>query len=219
MTIWLYSGTPGSGKSLHAASDIRFQLNRHKPRPVIGNFPINYEGIRHPEMYQYIPNWEMRPDDLYQMAEDWWAAHPDDFREERYLVVLDECQLILNARSWSQRDRLAWIQLFSQHRKVGMKVVLVAQNAKMVDNQLRMLIEYDVVHRKLSNVGTLGWLMSLPFAGRIFVRVTNFYTLNERLSSEWYIARRADMRLYDTHAKFERTGEDGRGLAIPDPSM
>ena len=117
MTIYLYSGTPGSGKSLHAASDIRFALNRRHPRPVVGNFAINTEVVRHPDMYSYVPNWEMRPDVLYQMAEDWWAAHPDDFGEDRFLVVLDEVQLLLNARNWSNKDRLAWIQLLSRHTR------------------------------------------------------------------------------------------------------
>lgn len=218
MTIYLYSGTPGSGKSLHAASDIRFALNRRSPRPVVGNFAINGDVVKRPDMYHYIPNWEMRPDALYSMAEDWWAAHPDDFGEDRFLVVLDEVQLLLNARNWSAKDRLAWIELLSQHRKVGIRLVMVAQNAKMVDNQLRMLIEYDIIHRKISTAGVAGWLMGLPFGGRLFVRVMYYYQLNERLSSEWYLARRKDMLLYDTHARFER--QDGSaGVAVPDPSM
>lgn len=37
--IYLYSGTPGSGKSLHQASDIYYDLKYN--RPVITNYPIN----------------------------------------------------------------------------------------------------------------------------------------------------------------------------------
>ena len=209
MTVYLYSGTPGSGKSLHAASEVRFALNRHSPRPVVGNFPISPDArVRHPDMYTYRGNWELSPQWLYDFATDWWESHPGTFREDFILLVIDECQLLFNSREWSAKDRLAWLEFFSQHRKYGYKVLFVAQNAKMVDNQFRMLIEYDVIHRKMSNAGLVGWLMSIPFAGRLFVHVTYFFQQNERLSASWYVARRADMRLYETHRRFERVSPD-----------
>lgn len=216
MTVYLYSGTPGSGKSLHAANDLRFALNRRKPRPVIGNFPINTAKVRHPEMYHYLPNEQLKPDWLFDFADRWWDEHPDDFGENKILLIIDECQLLFNARTWSSKDRLAFLEFFSQHRKAGYKVILVAQNAKMVDNQFRMLIEYDVIHRKMSESGLVGWLLGLPFGGRLFVRVLYYYQLNERLSADWYIGRRADMELYDTHARFERARDDRS--SGPDPS-
>ena len=37
--IYLYSGTPGSGKSLHQASDIYWDLKFNKP--VVANYQIN----------------------------------------------------------------------------------------------------------------------------------------------------------------------------------
>lgn len=218
MTVYLYSGTPGSGKSLHAANDIRFALNRHRPRPVIGNFPINPDAkVRNPDMYHWWPNWELTPEVITSFANDWWESHPGEFGEDKLLVCIDEAQLLFNARSWSQKTRMAWLELLSQHRKAGLKVILVAQNAKMVDNQFRMLIEYDVVHRKMSNSGLVGWLIGLPFAGRLFVRVTYYYQLNERLGADWYIARKADTRMYDTHARFERVESDTLP-AVADPS-
>ena len=42
--IYLYSGTPGSGKSLHMARDIMFKLRRGQN--VIANFPINMELVK-----------------------------------------------------------------------------------------------------------------------------------------------------------------------------
>ena len=40
--IYFYSGTPGSGKSLHVARDIYNRLNLNKKYPsVIANFTIN----------------------------------------------------------------------------------------------------------------------------------------------------------------------------------
>ena len=56
MSIYLYSGTPGSGKSLHAANDIRLALNR-KNRPVLGNFELSQVApVKSRDNYVYIPN-------------------------------------------------------------------------------------------------------------------------------------------------------------------
>ena len=41
--IYLYSGTPGSGKSLHAAQTVRAHLKFHTP--VIGTFHINKDCL------------------------------------------------------------------------------------------------------------------------------------------------------------------------------
>lgn len=52
--IYLYSGTPGSGKSLHVARVIRNTLLLNKP--VLANIPINTDRIRHPERFIYVPD-------------------------------------------------------------------------------------------------------------------------------------------------------------------
>ena len=36
---------------------------------------------------------------------------------------------------------------FSQHRKLGYRVILVAQFSEMIDKQIRALIEYEYIHR------------------------------------------------------------------------
>lgn len=47
--IYLYSGTPGSGKSLHIARVIKNTLMMGKP--VIANIPINTSLCKHPEFF------------------------------------------------------------------------------------------------------------------------------------------------------------------------
>lgn len=217
VTIYLYSGTPGTGKSLHAANDVRFALNHD--RPVIGNFEISHDAyVKHPEQYHYYPNWELRPELLYEFSRNYWASGHHRYREDWITLVIDECQLLFNSREWSAKDRLQWLEFFSQHRKYGYKVLFVAQSAKMVDNQFRMLIEYDVNHRKMSNAGFWGWLLSLPFGGRLFLQVAYYFQQGERLYAHWYVAKRADMRLYDTNSTFERVSADLLPV-VPDPSM
>ena len=43
--IYFYSGTPGSGKSLHVARDIMSKLRRKEKNNVICNFPINTDLV------------------------------------------------------------------------------------------------------------------------------------------------------------------------------
>lgn len=205
MSIYCYTGTPGTGKSLHAASEIRFRLNR-RDRPCLGNFELARDApVRHPENYHYWPNDMIHPDMLTEWATEYWTnGTKRPFREDSLLLVLDECQLLFNARTWNASDRLAWLEFFSQHRKYGYQVVLVAQSDKMVDNQFRMLIEYEIQHRKVANMGILGSLLSDVTIGRLFMCVTYYYPIAQRLGSRWYLARGKDMKMYETRKTFQR---------------
>ena len=207
MSIDLFSGTPGTGKSLDAAGEVRFQLSRPHPRPVLGNFELAADApVKAPELYTYAPNAEFTPEFLTDYATKFWESQ-DFFREEYLTLVLDECQLIFNSRNWANRDRLAWVEFFSQHRKYGYHVILIAQSIKMIDNQMRFLVEYEVAHRKLSSMGVMGDLLSLPFGGKLFWR-SKYLLQNgdraERIGGSWYVAKRRDMRMYDTHKTFNK---------------
>lgn len=205
MSIYLYSGTPGSGKSLHAANLIRFQLSRRTPRPVLGNFKLSDDApVRNPQFFWYYPNSELCPGLLTDFADRFWSSQ-DFFREDYLHFVVDECQLLWNSRLWSQSDRMAWLEFFSQHRKYGYKVIFIAQSAKMVDNQFRMLIEYEWLHRKVSNLGVIGTLLGALFRDRLYMHINTYFPTSERLGMDWFMASRKDFAMYDTHARFERT--------------
>lgn len=57
--IYLYSGTPGSGKSLHTARMISDYCNSRRDRLIFTNFEVNPTGLKHPERLIYIPNKEL----------------------------------------------------------------------------------------------------------------------------------------------------------------
>lgn len=207
-----YTGTPGSGKSLDAAGDIRYQLN--KPRgcdaPVIANFDINTDLVRRPKAFYFVDNKDLSPDWLVDFANDFWTNVDRHFSEDYLLLVLDEVQILYNSRLWSDKgrgkgdSRLDWLEFFSQHRKYGYKVILIAQSAKMVDNQFRMLCDYEVNHRKVANMGAVGAGISALFGNKLFMRVKYLFQSNERLGMSMYLARRKDMLLYDTYAKLRK---------------
>lgn len=204
--IWTYSGTPGSGKSAHLARTIRKRLNKKDPGLVIANFPLSLTApVKQRETYIYIPNVELDASEVIRICEAWWQTH--EFHEESILLALDEVQMLFNSREWSSKGnkRMQWLELFSQSRKIGLKVVFVAQNIMMIDNQFRMLVEYDVLHRKVGNYGLFGYLLSLPFGGRLTVQTTIYFPLKQRLESEWGIISKKDIAMYDSYARFARS--------------
>lgn len=201
--INLYSGTPGSGKSLHSATTIYWHLRRGLP--VIANFPIALEAIPGKPPYERyfmeLDNEHLTPELLLKISREYYSRHP--FSEDGILLVIDECQLVFNAREWNAHGRAQWLSFFTQHRKMGYEVILVAQFDRMVDRQIRSLIEYQYVHRKVSNFGIMGKIMSLLSGGKLFVAVKLWYPLNEKVDSTFFRALPKYYRLYDTYAHFE----------------
>ena len=211
--ITLYSGTPGSGKSLDMANDIRMALN--KPRgedmPVIANFPVNVQGVRRPQAFHYVPNSELTPGYLTDFAEDFWDTTSRRFSEDYLLLALDELQLLHNSRNWMTKgrngkhdSRMDWLEFFSQHRKYGYRIIFAAQSAKMIDNQFRMLIETEVNHRKVAHMGLVGGIVSKLFLDRLFFRVKYLYQTNERLGMSFMLARKCNMTMYDSYTKLRQ---------------
>lgn len=200
--ISLYSGTPGSGKSLHIASRIYNRLKRGFP--TICNFDVNLNKIskKYELPFVYIPNNELEPKLLIDISKD-FNRKRGYIKEDSVLLVLDECQIIFNSRSWMQKGRDQWLSFFSQHRKYGYEIVLIAQYDGMIDKQIRSLIEYNIIHRKVSNFGFIGKIISALALGKMFCGVKMWYPLNERIDSEFFIARKKYYQIYDTYAFFD----------------
>lgn len=72
------------------------------------------------------------------------------YQEGQGLLILDECQLIFNSRKWEKN--MDWIEFFTQSRKLGWDVLLVAHTIEMVDSQIRPLIEFEARFRNLQKV-------------------------------------------------------------------
>ena len=221
--IKLFSGTPGSGKSLHTAEKIYYALRAG--RPVICNFDINLGFVQGKKgkrklNFQFWPNDEITVDALISFANGYWKKRK--MREDWILLVLDESQLLFNAREWGQAGRREWLSFFTQHRKYGYEIVLVAQFDRMLDRQIRSLIEYEFIHRKVSNFGVWGKIFSAVFLGKLFVAVQMWYPLHERVGAEWFVCKRRFFRLYDTYKNFsdyEKSEEKPLEVAsdLPDP--
>jgi len=200
--IKLFSGTPGSGKSLHTAEKIFYALRAG--RPVICNFDINQDFVKGRRGrkcdFVYLANDQLSVEYLLSYSSNYFANHR--MREDWILLVLDEAQLLFNAREWGQTGRREWLSFFSQHRKYGYEIILVAQFDRMLDRQIRSLIEYEFIHRKVSNFGPWGKIFSAFFLGKLFVSVKMWYPLHERIGAEWFVCKKRFFRLYDTFKNF-----------------
>lgn len=203
--IELYSGTPGSGKSLHVASMMRSWLHRWKS-PVIGNFSFRASACnpRGYGSYLEINNSQLEPDFLEYFSEAYrkmrgWKSLP----EEHILLVIDEAQLLFNAREWNKGDRAGWISFFTQHRKLGYRVILIAQFDRMLDRQIRSVIEYEHIHRKVKNIGVWGKIFNTVAGGGLHIDVKIYKPLNEKVSSDWFKGDRALYALYDSYTRFD----------------
>lgn len=195
--IYFYSGTPGSGKSLHAVRDIYFRLNRNKKYPnVIANFMINERMVKNKKAkFIYKDNSELTVEFLLNYAME---NHKIGV-ENQTLVVVDECSVIWNAREWMKdNDRMEWLKFFVQHRKLGYNFILIAQNDRQIDRQIRSLFEYEIKHRRVNNF-KIGKIIPVP----CFAAITYWYGVNERLGVEFFTYRKKWGKFYDSYGTFE----------------
>lgn len=196
--ITAYTGTPGSGKSLHSIRRILQYLKAGKQ--VIANFPIKVNNL--PEKhrngrYFYVKNEQITVDYLYQFAT---MYHPTD-AENQTLVMIDEASIKFNCRTYSSKDRLAFCDFFAQHRKLGYDIVLVCQNLRQLDRQIRDNVEIELVHRKLNR---FSFFMFLPFP--LFVAIERNKAINnEKNGSEFFLYSKKVGSLYDTFYDFSGT--------------
>lgn len=175
MSITLYTGTPGSGKSFHAAKDIERRMKRGGT--LICNFPVNTGFVKKCRaQVEYWDNSELTAERLVAYA----LAHHKIGKEGQALVVIDECQIIFNCRDFGRKDRNAWVTFFSQHRKLGFNIILITQSDRMLDKQIRSLVEDEVKHRKLNNYGFGGMFVTLLSLGRTwFIAIDYWYGGNK----------------------------------------
>lgn len=199
--ITLYSGTPGSGKSLHASENLLHCVNLHK-KLVITNYEINKERLKYSELCITFDNSEITPQKLYDISNKFFEGKKR--KESQIVLFIDEAQLLFNSRNYSQSNRMAWLSFFSQHRKYGYDVILMAQFDRMLDRQIRSLIEYQFIHRKVSNFGVFGKILSILFFGNLFICVKQWYPLKQVLGHEFFTARKKYYSLYDTFATFKQ---------------
>lgn len=224
--IYLYSGTPGSGKSLHCASNIYNNL-KYGNYTYICNFPINMDKFTDKQRKRFIyrDNAGMTPEYFQQFSEQYFREHPAKSikdAEGRLKIYIDEAQIMFNAREWQKTYSDGWTKFFSLHRHLGYDIILIAQFDRMLDRQIRSLIEYEYVHRKISNMGIYGKVTNIVACGGLFYCAKIWYPQKEKIGGDFFKYRRKYDGLYDTHAMFTEDGVTASvtgagGMGTPEP--
>lgn len=196
--IYLYSGTPGSGKSLHVIKDIVFKIANGGN--VICNFPVTYEKIKPKRRSQkgrfiYKPNSELTVDFLNRFA----LENHVKGKEAQTLIVIDEAQALFNPREFNRADRKEYNHFFTLHRHLGYNVILITQFDRLLDRQIRCLIEYEVKHRKINNFKTIGMLLPL----KTFCAISYWYGVREKISTDLFVYTKKLGSYYDSYALFD----------------
>lgn len=212
--ITLIQGTPGSGKSSVATVDMLEFLESG------GVVACNYDLI--PNWHWRLADNDIRvklglkdrdelarqyydrafkigtSDTIMQLKERILELCPTDkkghVKEGSVRLYIDEAQLLFNSRTW--KDNFSFIEFFTQHRKMGMDVYLIAHTADMIDKQIRGLLEYEARIRNMNKVKIWGLIPMSPVplfltiyryagisagAGQISHR--RIYSLREKYSS------------------------------------
>jgi hypothetical protein len=168
--IEVCQGTPGSGKS--AAAVARAIMHLKKGGVVAANFSLTQGWsdeiakrnlyARFSDKYRYklsscLHSRFYRVNSLSAIQKisprkEAVGLYTDNgtYSEGSGLLILDEAQLVFNARKWE--NNFDWIQFFTQHRKLGWNVVLIAHTIEMLDSQIRPLAEYESRFRNLQKL-------------------------------------------------------------------
>lgn len=184
--IDLYTGTPGSGKTLNATGQIIDWISRGKY--VISNYSVSFKPFKriNPRRFKYLDNSEISPQMLTEFARKNFKMG----KEGQGLLVLDEASVLLNCRDYNRGDRKEWVQFFQQHRKWGWDCLLITQYDRMLDRQIRSFVEYENIHRNVKNAGTIGKLFKL-FGINFFVTVRTWYGMRVKVDARfWFVDRR-----------------------------
>ena len=133
--LYLYTGVPGAGKTLYAVSNL-VKRKDFKDRPIfvdgikdLDHDKINYFDIPEGESIQTWPKW----------------APPGA------IIVVDECQRIFRPRPSGSKvpDYVAELET---HRQRGLDFILITQHPRLIEINLRSLIEHHT-HLSKTNLG------------------------------------------------------------------
>lgn len=217
----VYTGTPGSGKSLHCAHDIRFHLRLgHNVISTCyidtslcfftpfqewrfnrtGKRPKKQKHDKREKNFHYIDINKITPEFLYEFA----ARYHVFGKEHQTVVYLDECVSIFSPTvigndtdKWNKWDRF-----FQFHRHLGFDIVLIPQSLKLISRKVIEYCEFDCRHYNRKHHGILGFVFSL-LAGGLFSYSTYWRGVNRHpLESGFFTYKPLYGQMYNSYSQF-----------------
>lgn len=139
MSVILYTGIPGSGKTY------RVMVELSKPA-VTDKYMIfhNIDGLRLGG--EFIKDWREIPGFLNRAKQEDICKYTADSCSRAVLVIIDEAQMEFDKSKTELKSWLSW------HRHLGQDVWLICQSNRMIHSDYYNLIEYEVRAKKSSVV-------------------------------------------------------------------
>lgn len=200
MSISLYTGTPGGGKSYHCTKVILEYLKRGKN--VISNFPV---APQESGKFILMNDKDLNVDYLLIYAK----INHIKGKENQTLIIIDEAQLKFNSRDWANKDRSGWCSFLTVHRHLGYEIILATQCADFIDKQIRGLVEYEYKHKNLKKT-KLGLIF--PFMPTFFMCVQWHYTSKMKMEVNSFFYNQKIGSQYDSYVFFDKLLKD---IVIP----
>jgi len=132
--ITLVCGPRGSGKTTWCVANLLGRIRaREKPRVLVTN--LAFTGA----FWNLWPGGRVLLDPM-QVQTFWHACPPGS------LIVLDEAQVVFNSRAWKELHAKApdFLTFLSHSRKSGDDMILITQEPKRIDGQLRGQVDLCV---------------------------------------------------------------------------
>lgn len=218
-----FTGTPGSGKSLHASREIKTYLNIGRnvistcwidtdmcflnpfQKWYVNHFKKKPKRIKHDKRadnFHYITNKDLHPDFLYTFA----AKYHKFGEEHQTILVIDECQQIFSPTIIGNNVNLfnSWDTFFRIHRHIGYDVILIPQSSKLISRKLIEYCEFETRHFNRKHYGLFGFLMSI-FCGGLFSYTRIWRGTREPIEQQFFTYHPIYGLMYNSYSLFDST--------------
>ncbi|WP_035240736.1 zonular occludens toxin domain-containing protein [Desulfobacter vibrioformis] len=151
--ISCYEGLPGAGKTYDAMRKLLDNLSQGR------RILTNISGPDQEEKQEIIKHFLNLDDSQlknnlvvlqdHQVIEFWDYTNPGD------LIIIDEVQNFFNSRDFQSKANRAFGKWASEHRHMGVDLILITQNVERIESSVRSLIEFTYRYKKLNMFGNL----------------------------------------------------------------
>lgn len=165
MSIYAYTGLPGSGKSYNVV-DKQILPALREGRTVVTNLPLNEALVR-----EAIPGCDLRFFDIEAVRQE--PGTLDDVVPAGAVWVADELWKLWPAGVKTDRIPDVWKSFLAEHRhKVGQdgrstQIVFVTQDLAQISAFARQLVEQTFHHTKLGHLGAKGSFQVVVYQGAV----------------------------------------------------
>jgi len=200
-SIEIYTGLPGSGKTLQMVAEI---LEKFVEGGIVAtNVKLNWAACK---MYCRRRGWNLQRQQYIYLESEEQLKRPYKFLPKgtehvENLLALDELATLCPARQWNKTEN-DFVQYLIFIRRQFHRVIMATQRISMIDKQFRLMYQFRTNFNNLSRALRVPILGQFPW--QVLIRIVYDQT-DERVSVTPYIVNKEVAGCYNTvqeHASF-----------------